>query len=389
MQLSMRSRADFTRWHSVRCALGGLWGGLVFAALLSNPAQAYEGGGLKGYTVNKQAEIKGLQRVVQKLVPPPGLPQHSQTAPSKPRIVAVRMTVQEKEIEVAPGAFIWAFTFNNSVPGPIIVVHEGDYVELTLVNPSSNKLVHNIDFHASTGALGGASLTLIAPGQEVILRWKATKPGVFVYHCAPSGTMIPWHVVHGMNGVVMVLPREGLRDPEGNRLHYDRAYYLGEQDLYLPKDAKGAYKRYPNAVASLADDLKVMRGLIPTHVVFNGKLGSLTGDNAMRAKVGERVLFIHAQANRQSYPHLIGGHGDFVWERGNFADPPQRDLESWSIAAGSASAFLYTFRQPGTYVYLSHNLIEAVLLGVLAHVQVDGEWNNDLMEQIYSPGKIR
>jgi nitrite reductase (NO-forming) len=40
-----------------------------------------------------------------------------------------------------------------------MVVHEGDYVELTLKNPSTNLLVHNIDFHASTGALGGGALT--------------------------------------------------------------------------------------------------------------------------------------------------------------------------------------------------------------------------------------
>ena len=51
------------------------------------------------------------------------------------------MVVEEKEIEIAPGAFIWAFTFNGTVPGPVIVVHEGDYVELTLVNPAGNQLL--------------------------------------------------------------------------------------------------------------------------------------------------------------------------------------------------------------------------------------------------------
>ena len=92
----------------------------------------------------------------------------------------VRMVVEEKEIEIAPGVFIWAFTFDGSVPGPIIVVHEGDYVELTLVNPSSNQLVHNIDFHASMGALGGGALTYVSPGAEVVLRFRAAKAGVFV-----------------------------------------------------------------------------------------------------------------------------------------------------------------------------------------------------------------
>src|SRR5882724_7661938 len=51
-----------------------------------------------------------------------------------------------------------AMTFNGSMPGPLMVVHEGDYVELTLVNPDTNSMPHNIDFHAATGALGGGAL---------------------------------------------------------------------------------------------------------------------------------------------------------------------------------------------------------------------------------------
>lgn len=78
-----------------------------------------------------------------------------------------------------------------------------------------------------------------------------------------------------------------------------------------------------------------------------------------------------------------------MWERGNFAGPPVRNIESWSIAAGSAGAFLYKFRQPGTYVYLSHNLIEAILLGAASHVVVEGEWDNNLMEQVNPPGEIK
>ena len=65
--------------------------------------------------------------------------------------------------------------------------------------------------------------------------------------------------------------------------------------------------------------LELSKGLIPTHVVFNGAVGALTGDNALKAKVGEKVLFIHSQANRDSRPHLIGGHGDLVWQGGSFS----------------------------------------------------------------------
>ncbi len=49
---------------------------------------------------------------------------------------------------------------------------------------------------------------------------------------------------------------------------------------------------------------------------------------------------------------------------------------------------IYKFEQPGTYVYLNHNLIEAFILGAKAEVKVDGKWNDDLMKQILEPTAI-
>ena len=244
---------------------------------------------------------------------------------------------------------------------------------------------HNIDFHSATGALGGGSLTLVNPGEKTVLRFKATRPGTFVYHCAPGGPMIPWHVVSGMAGAIMVLPRDGLRDPEGKAVSYDKVFYIGENDFYIPRDEAGEFKRFDDVGESYPDTLEVMNGLIPSHVVFNGRVGALTGDNALTASQGEKVLFVHSQANRDSRPHLIGGHGDLVWERGKFNNPPARDLETWFIAGGSAGAALYEFLQPGVYAYVNHNLIEAVNLGATAHIVVDGDWDNDLMEQVQAP----
>ena len=86
--------------------------------------------------------------------------------------------------------------------------------------------------------------------------WKATKPGCFTYHCAPGGAMIPYHVTHGMNGAIMVLPRDGLKDAQGNPLRYDSIAYFGEQDYYLPKDEKGDYRTYEAAGDDYADSLE-------------------------------------------------------------------------------------------------------------------------------------
>lgn len=337
----------------------------------------------------KSGEADKLPVVIQELVPAPLVPTHNIIAKGGPKVIKVRMSITEKVITIDKlGTKFRVFAFNDSVPGPLIVAHVGDYIELTLVNPKKNNFEHNLDFHAATGALGGGGLTHILPGEAVILRWKATKPGVFVYHCAPGGAMVPWHVVKGMNGAVMVLPRDGLKDRDGNPIKYDKVFYIGEQDFYLPKDDNGNFKEYIHPGDGFSDVLEVMKTLTPTHVVFNGSEGALEGDNALTAKVGETVMFIHAQANRDTRPHLIGGHGDYVWPNGSFNDPPRTNLETWFVPGGAAGAMVYKFRQPGTYVYLNHNLIEAFILGAKAEVKVTGKWNNDLMEQIMEPTRI-
>ena len=354
------------------------------SVMAGHPALS-EGGGLKGFNIGIQSHIKPLLRVQQKLVAPPFLPKHNQVAVGGPKIVEVELVVVEKEMEIAPGVFYQALTFNGSNPGPMIIVHEGDYLELTLKNPKTNEMVHNIDFHASTGALGAGALTHVAPGQEVVIRFKADRTGTFVYHCAPGGAMIPYHVVSGMNGAIMVLPREGLTDEKGQAVTYDKGYYIGEQDWYVAQNDDGTFKRYDSPIFAMGETMKVMRGLIPTHLTFNGKVGALTGDNAMKANVGDTVLFIHSQANRDSRVHLIGGHADLFWHGGSFDDTPMTNRETWPVFAGEAAAMVYTFRQPGLYAYVNHNLIEAITLGAAAHVSVEGEWNNDLMEQLEAP----
>ena len=105
----------------------------------------------------------------------------------------------------------------------------------------------------------------------------------------------------------------------------------------------------------------------------------------MRAKVGEKVLFLHSQANRDSRPHLIGGHADLVWKGGSFSDKPATNYETWFVGGSRAVTALYEFRQPGLYAYVNHNLIEAIMFGAAAHVVVEGEWNHDLMTQVKPP----
>ena len=104
---------------------------------------------------------------------------------------------------------------------------------------------------------------------------------------------------------------------DGKPFTYDRAYYIGEQDFYIPRDEDGNYKKYEAAGEDMAD---VARGdahpdADPCRLQRARSVHS-PATHALKAKVGETVLFIHAQANRDTRPHLIGGHGDLVWEGG-------------------------------------------------------------------------
>ncbi len=186
-----------------------------------------------------------LPKEMQVMVPPPMLPKFDQVEKGGSKVIQVTFTVEEKKIEVAPGDSMWAFTYNGTVPGPMIVAHQGDFIELTLKNPSTNTQLHNIDFHAATGALGGGDVSLVSPGQQVTFRFRCIRAGVFVYHCAPGGLMVPIHVTMGMNGAIMVLPKDGLRDENGNQITFDRAYYIGQEDFYLPKDKDGKTINFP------------------------------------------------------------------------------------------------------------------------------------------------
>lgn len=331
----------------------------------------------------------GLQRVKEELVAPPGVPKFDQVAKGEPKIVEVTLTAEEKKMEVAPGDSLWAMTFNGTVPAPLIVVHEGDFLELTLKNPATNTQGHNIDFHASTGQMGGGDISHVQPGQQVIFRFRATRAGTFIYHCAPGGMMTPMHVVSGMNGVIMVLPRDGLHDENGNPVTFDTAFYIVQQEYYLPKDKDGKVINEPTAAKSLDGVGEAMMKLIPTNIVFNGYKGSLTGPNALKARVGQKVLFISGDANSDTRMHLIGGHADLYWPLGKFHNKPLVDLETWDIPAGSAAAALYKFREPGGYVYLDHNLIDAIGYGAMAQIKVEGKWDDALMKEISKPGPIK
>lgn len=82
----------------------------------------------------------------------------------------------------------------------MIRVREGDLVEFRLGNNPNSRVPHNIDLHALTGTGGGAEGTLVAPGKEATMAFRALKPGLYAYHCATPP--IGQHIANGMYGLM-------------------------------------------------------------------------------------------------------------------------------------------------------------------------------------------
>lgn len=123
--------------------------------------------------------------------------------PVTPQGDSVDFTLIAKEtlISISPDH---AWTFNGSVPGPILRVRQGQTVHFTLTNDSS--MPHSIDFHAAQTPWN-VNYQPVAPGKRFSFDWKANYPGVFMYHCGAPPVMT--HMTNGMYGAIIVDPAAG------------------------------------------------------------------------------------------------------------------------------------------------------------------------------------
>ena len=330
----------------------------------SVPAPAYE--------ARSFDDVKPLN-VDLKLVLAPALPEIPDCN-GEPRNVHFTLETSEEIGEIAPGITFPFLTFNGSVPGPAIVVCLGDWVEVTLKNLAGNRFAHNVDFHAATGALGGGAASIVGLGQRTTFRFQALKEGAFVYHCAFAPIVM--HVSSGMYGSIIVLLKGGLPD-------VDKEFYLMEGDFCTEPSADDP-KGHVYSQERVTNEN-------PSYVVTNGRVGALTGDNVLKAKVEEKVRFYYGQANDESWIHIIGGHFDKVYITGSFHPDFDEEygVETTSVPAGSVTVAEYTFKYPGLYLLVNHKLIRATEKGQAVQIIVEGEENLDIMTVIEAPTAVR
>lgn len=309
----------------------------------------------------QQGELPVIDAVVTKApeVPPPLNRDHAAK-------VIVKMEVVEKVMQMTDGVEYKYWTFGGDVPGQFIRVREGDQVEVQFSNRPDSTVPHNVDFHAVTGPGGGAASTFTAPGHTSTFSFKALQPGLYIYHCATAP--VGMHIANGMYGLILVEPKEGL--PK-----VDKEFYVVQGDFYT----KGKYGERGLQPFDMEKAIKEQ----PDYVVFNGHVGSIAGDNALKAKVGEKVrIFVgNGGPNLVSSFHVIGEIFDTVHVEG--ADLINKNVQTTLVPAGGAAIVDFKVDVPGSYTLVDHSIFRAFNKGALGQLVVEGPEN----KEIYS-GKI-
>ncbi|TXL20870.1 nitrite reductase, copper-containing [Methylococcaceae bacterium HT5] len=259
---------------------------------------------------------------------------------NKAKKVVIILEATEVISNIAQGISYHYWTFNNTVPGPFLRVRQGDTVELNLYNDESSSHSHSIDLHAVTGPGGGAAVTNVEPGETKELVFKATTPGLFVYHCAAGNAAT--HIANGMYGLILVEPTQGLSK-------VDHEFYVMQGELYTHgRMGKKGFQAF---------DARKMIDERPEYIIFNGRTGALVGDGQLNAKVGDKIrLFIgNAGVAKISSFHVIGEIFDRVYSEASLSNP-LKNVQTTLVPAGGATMVEFQVDYPGNYVLVDHAL---------------------------------
>lgn len=277
--------------------------------------------------------------------------------------VDVELTTREIDGVLADGTTYTYWTFDGTVPGPMIRVRVGDTVNLTMKNDASSRFVHSIDLHAVTGPGGGAVVTQTLPGEEHTFTFKALQPGVYVYHCATPS--VAHHISNGMYGLIVV-------EPEGGLPEVDREFYVMQGELYTAQQFGTKGHLGFNYDAMLHED--------PEYFIFNGSTTALTADEtALRANVGEtvRIFMGVGGPNFTSSFHVIGEIFDRVYNLASLTSAPLTDVQTVLVPPGGAAVVEFALEVPGRYILVDHAL-SRMERGLAGFLYAEGEENPEI-----------
>jgi len=263
-------------------------------------------------------------------------PYNPVTKPVAPGPKTFELVATEKNIKVGDKVYsMW--TFNNSVPGPVLRAVVGDKITIKISNDKTSKLNHSVDYHASRMTLGGGNLQ-VEPGKKGEYTFTAEFPGVFMYHCATAPVL--HHIGMGMYGMLIVQPKEGFGKPMPE-------YALTQSELYANGDHIDT--NTPDAMA------------------FNGIPSQyIQAPIKVKANSNMRLFVLNAGPSEQSSFHVIGTIFDTAFADGNPKNVTY-GRQALGIPTSGGAVFEMFLRGEGQYPFVTHqfNLAAKGAIGMI------------------------
>jgi manganese oxidase len=181
--------------------------------------------------------VGGPQDLDALLYPPPALP-------AEPgRVRRYTLTAIDRQLEIAPDVFFQAWTYNGTVPGPVIRATEGDILRVRFTNAGSHP--HTIHFHGIHPAGMDGVFEIVERGGEFTYEFEARPAGFHLYHC--HATPLKKHIHKGLYGAFIVDPAEP-RPPAQELVMVMNGYDTdgdGGNNFYTVNGRSFYYARYP------------------------------------------------------------------------------------------------------------------------------------------------
>lgn len=166
------------------------------------------------------------------------------TLPSGQTLREYEMVAVDRDIEVAPGVFFPAWTYNGQVPGPTLRCTEGDRVRVRFVNGGSHP--HTIHFHGIHAANMDGAFEIVEPGRTFLYEFDAAPAGLQLYHC--HAVPLKRHIHKGLYGTFIIDPREPVWEPAREMVMVMNGFdtnFDGENEIYACNSVAFHYHRHP------------------------------------------------------------------------------------------------------------------------------------------------
>jgi manganese oxidase len=165
------------------------------------------------------------------------------TLPSGQVLREYELVAEDREIEVAPGVFYPAWTYNGQVPGPTIRCTEGDRLRIRFTNRGSHS--HSIHFHGIHPSNMDGAFEPVHPGRGFVYEFDAEPFGLHLYHC--HTVPIKRHIHKGLYGAFIIDPKGG-RPPAREMVMVMNAFdtnFDGENEVYAVNTVAFHYQKHP------------------------------------------------------------------------------------------------------------------------------------------------